>query len=235
MKFTKYLTLLFIVLVAISSCALDEIETYNGKNLLYFEDESWENSEVIIVDTVEISSTLFPGQKTYTHYFLIHRIGMPKAAEFRVEIDDTLSEGDDISSYISVPEISTFKDGQESDSLAVTFNIEAIKAGERGSITYRLVKTDFFDIYDEEFSTVKIWFNNIPTKPLWWDNRISQVFLGEYSVKKLSEFILFTGVADFTSLPDDNKRYRLCREFKKHIAENGITEEDGSPMIIPAN
>lgn len=216
------------------SCKEQDIPEYNSRNALWFEKNAYnENNERIRLDTVEISSTFFPGQAEYTHSFKINLIGplLTTPTEYRLMVVDTLSQVSALE-YISMPEPPLFKDGVIADQLDVKIHVSKIPSGYRGYVTYTLVENENFREGYAANQTIKIWVNNIPTKPLWWSKTIEQVYLGSYSKEKYEAFILCTGLTSLDGY-DSLEMRKICREFKKYVEDNGVTEADGSPMVIP--
>lgn len=217
-----------------TSCKQEDIPTYNSRNALWFEKNGYNaNNEQVRYDTVEISTTFFPGQTEYTHRFRVNLIGplLTQPTAYRIAAIDTLSM-ESAKPYISMPEAPLFKPGAFADSLAVTILLDKIPENYRGYATYVLVENESFREGYSANQTIKIWVNNIPTKPLWWSKTIDQVYLGNYSREKYAAFILCTGLTSLEGFESLEMR-KICRTFKKYVEEKGLTEADGSPMVIP--
>ena len=69
--------------------------------------------------------------------------------------------------------------------------------------------------------------------PPWWDYKIVEVYLGEWSQKKMETLYIATdGINSFENLRATERRY-YALQLKQYIEKNGITEEDGTPMMVP--
>ena len=69
--------------------------------------------------------------------------------------------------------------------------------------------------------TVKVHFNNVESKPLWWEGDIISVYLGEYSPEKYKHFLIATQI-DATEIPvllkeNPTKLRLLALEFKDYL------------------
>ena len=71
---------------------------------------------------------------------------------------------------------------------------------------------------------LKIIFNNIISKPLWWTNDVTKLYLGTYSRKKYEEFVKCTNISDFGKLSTAEKR-QYALTFKYYIAVNNVMDK----------
>ena len=89
------------------------------------------------------------------------------------------------------------------------------------------------------FDQISIVFNNVLSKPMWWNSEVTKLFLGTYSRKKYVEFVTFSGISNFGALSTAEKR-QASLEFKYYVAENNIMDKDDKtgqefPMEIPVD
>ena len=58
---------------------------------------------------------------------------------------------------------------------------------------------------------MKLWFNNKNSKPDWWDARVVEVYLGEWSPEKFETLVIATnGITSFEGLfAGEMRRYSL--------------------------
>ena len=111
-----------------------------------------------------------------------------------------------------------FKAGLSSDTLEVTL-IKTEDLKENVKLCLKLLPNEYFKGSIPEYEQIKIIFNNIISKPLWWTNDVTKLYLGTYSRKKYEEFVRCTNIVDFGKLSTAEKRqYALM--FKYYIAEN---------------
>lgn len=241
----KYTYALFITLglfsaLQMTSCKVDDIPTYSAtKGALWFEKTRYDSIEWVYytIDTIEISATFFPGIENYTHQFKVNLVGniLTSSLEYKLALIDSLTDIEALK-YIQLEKNPTFKAGVVSDSVDVIFDFSKIPEGFRGRVTYELAESDFFHSGIQGYNKLVLWVNNIATVPLWWDDVIIDVYLGEYSETKFAEFVAYTGVTSLEKM-DASERREVCLEFKKHITKNNIMDidEDGNefPMEIP--
>lgn len=91
------------------------------------------------------------------------------------------------------------------------------------------------DTWTTESVTAKVTFSDNISKPEWWDDRITNHFLGEYSNAKYSYFIMSTGISDLSDL-DFTELRKLALEFKSDLLLHPEwTEENGDPIIVAVN
>ena len=76
-------------------------------------------------------------------------------------------------------------------------------------------------------------FSALKSRPLWWNDKITDEYLGPYTEKKLDVFMEITGVGDLTGL-DENRIRSLAVQFKYKLieeAEKGnIIQDENGPM-----
>ncbi len=87
-----------------------------------------------------------------------------------------------------------------------------------------------------EFRFANIIFSDMVSKPSWWDDDVTDFYLGEYSEKKFKLFMEVTKVGDLSDSNESEIRsYAII--FKYYLIkekEEGRTvyEEDGSEMNV---
>lgn len=217
----------------VQSCDTMKVEPFGEERALYFEKRVYVDNEWKTVDTAVIAITNYPGQEELRHPFRICLIGdvLPEDTEYSlVEVDSmtTARKG-----MVTLPERLVFRKGVVADSLWLTLHTTQVGVDEEYYITFRLVPDANFGAGLKGYQEVKLWFNNKQIIPLWWDKRVVQVYLGEWSPKKFETLVLATGgINSFEGLSaSEMRRYALV--LKDYIRANGTTEADGSPMIVP--
>ena len=238
MKRYIYLFILFVFFgsgLLVQSCDTLDTETFGNENALYFERSVYNKAENVHVrvDTAQLSITHYPGMEQIEHPFRILLIGdtLPEAREYKLEIVDSLTNIED--GIVTLPEKPLFREGVVTDSLRVTIHATKIPKDKEFYITFRLVANENFGVGYKGYTDVKLWVNNKQSKPSWWDNSIKEVYLGPWSSKKFETLVIATkGINSFEGLSATMKRvYAL--QLKDYIEKEGITEENGDPMIIP--
>ena len=114
------------------------------------------------------------------------------------------------------------------------------------SLIITLLSCEKYNIYYILYTTasirkylLKIIFNNIISKPLWWTNDVTKLYLGTYSRKKYEEFVKCTNISDFGKLSTAEKR-QYALTFKYYIAVNNVMDKNDTtgeefPMAVPIN
>ncbi|HJF69980.1 MAG TPA: DUF4843 domain-containing protein [Butyricimonas virosa] len=214
--------LFFLLLAALGSCENDELMDYNSGHFL-----QWEMADS---DSLEYSFSHYPENDELEVKLVLQLKGdlLKKAQNYRIEVVDSLTSA--LPGNYRLPEKPLFTPEQVVD----TFSFVLVKSDALSTpvvLTLAIVANDYFMPGMEAYRYARIVFNNVPTKPLWWDDEM-ELYLGTYSPLKYEQFILCTKVNDLSGVdPVTLRKYAL--EFKAYIALNGITEANGDPMEIP--
>lgn len=223
----------YILLVAIFfsffACSEDDLKRYDSGNYLFFTTENG-------LDTAKFSFTHFPLEEEHTIRFEINLIGDPLGSdtEYTLRVVDSLTTARKDQYKMPAP---IFRANQTKDTLEVTF----VKTDDlENDVTLVLaLETDaHFQPGLAEMRQVKVTFNNVFSKPLWWKGKIQTLYLGTFSKKKFEEFVKYTGVSDLTGV-DMSVVRMLSLEFKAYVEEKNIMDKDDTtgkefPMVIPA-
>lgn len=227
----------FYLLVAgvFQGCSTEEVESWNTERALYFERQVYneEEYEWERVDTASISIPNYFGQDEITHCFKINLLGdtLSVDTEYALVVVDSMSTAKE--GMVTLPEKVVFHKGVVSDSLALTVHADKVPEGEAYKITYRLVPNEHFILGYKGYLQVTLHFNNRESCPPWWNSKIEEVYLGKWSQRKMETLYIATdGIGSFENLGATECRY-YALQLKRYIEEKGITEEDGSPMIVP--
>lgn len=237
MKRLQFIIIALITICMISSCSKDEIHGYKASSALWFEGRVYERDGIqgsyVRKDSVEVSTTQYPGKDEYTHEFKMFLIGkvLTEPTEYKIVLIDSLSDESAIQ-YVSIPEHPMFAAGETTDYFPVTVAIGQIPEGYVGKVAYRLMPNENFDEGYAQNQTIKLTVNNVTTKPTWWKREITDAYLGPFSKEKYRAFVAYTGRTDLEGLTPLEKR-KICREFKQYVLDNNLKEADGSDMIIP--
>lgn len=222
------------VTLLLASCETREIETYASGRSLYF--ERWKqisSVERVRIDTVAYSFSDYVDKTELVHDFKINLTGdtLAQNTEYKVIVVDSLTTA--VPEQYALPDPPVFHRGQQSDLYRVTIFKTPSLRGKEVYLTLRLVETPDFAPGYATYREVKIRFNYMDVKPAWWTAEIRDAYLGEYSRKKLETVIAANeGFTTLEGLSDTEKR-KIALKTKAYIAERGITEEDGSSMVIP--
>lgn len=226
----------FVLPLCIQSCSTTETDVFGNGRFLYFERQVKRTTELsyewVRVDTAVISITHYPGEEVIEHPFRVVLIGdtLQEELEYCVTIVDSLTDVKE--GMVTYPEKLYFRKGVVMDSLWMTIHTDKVEKDKEFYITLRLIANENFGVGYRGYSDVKLRFNNKASRPDWWDDRVEEVYLGTWSEKKFETFVLATGLTSFDGMSAGEMRlYSL--KMKEYVAENNVTEADGSPMIIP--
>ena len=227
----------FALPMCMQSCSTTETDAFGNERFLYFERQvkryvselsyEWER-----VDTAVISVTHYPGEEVIEHPFRVVLIGdtLQEDQEYRVTIVDTLTSVKE--GMVTYPEKLYFRKGMVMDTLWMTIHADKVEKNKEFYITLRLIANENFAVGYRGYSDVKLRFNNKASRPGGGDDRVIEVYLGPWSEKKFETFVLATGLTSFEGMAAGEMRLYSLR-MKEYVAENNVTEADGSPMIIP--
>lgn len=225
-QFTGVAFLLAILFAGGVACTEQEVPKFGPQNALWFDNYYWiaETNTYVYYNDVTVSATFYPGQTEYIQDFPLNLVGPKLAAPKRYDLVlvDSLSDAD-VGQYIEFPEVMEFKAGSFTDVLNVKVLIGEIPEGYTGQAVYTLVANENFADYATD-NTIKITVNNVPTQPLWWDRKIEQAYLGEYSKEKFAAFVECTGLITLEGMSAMDMR-KVCRKFKEYVRENGLDME----------
>lgn len=225
---------LFLLALQFQSCDQREIETYDTGRTLFF--ERWKelsSTDRIRIDTVGYSFSHYVGETELVHDFQIKLIGnlLKEDTEYRVIVVDSLTTA--LPEQYSIPEHPMFHKGQSTDVLSVVLYKKPSLKDKEVFLVLRLVENENFGLGYVTYTDVRIRFNDMIVAPLWWKGEVEEAYLGTYSYKKYETIIAANeGFTTFEGLSDTERR-KVALKTKEYIALHGITEVDGSPMIIP--
>jgi len=114
-----------------------------------------------------------------------------------------------------------FHQGTATDQITVTLkNPNDILKDKEVTLVFGIKENENFQPGFVGQRSITINFNDIASKPLWWDSTVES-YLGAYDAYKLDEFIKCTGVNDLTGV-DETLIRKYALDFKEYIEENGL-------------
>ena len=210
----KQYILLSLFALLFFSCAEDKIEAYSGKQYLYFSElmEAEENKEA-----VEVS---------FNNYPLV-----PTPYKVSVVADKTTA----LAENYELPANPMFKPNVAED----VFLLKLIKTQhlkEDVTLMLKIEPNEYIAGSVKQYETIKIVFNAVESKPLWWNKTVERNYLGTYSLEKYKALVQYGGeeAADFGNLNTAQKRLCALR-LKQAIVDYDLREKDGKPMTVPVN
>ena len=216
----------------LTSCQEDETLVFDTKPALYFPNYEKETS-LRGIDSAYVSFFHNPGLNELTIPFKVSLVGqiLKQDTEYRIEIIDSLTTAK--SDEFELPEKLIFRKGVVADSLYVKVFKTARLNTTDARVTIKLIENDNFGLAYYDKLIVKLRFDNLVSKPTWWDNEIDYVYMGLFSPEKFTVFVKVSGQSNIDGIEAWELR-KICLDMKKYIADNGITEADGSEMEIAA-
>lgn len=234
MKRITNILLMITAVFVFQNCIHEDAAFYEGGNALFFERyKRISNTQRERIDTVLYSFSHYVGVTDITHYFRIGLIGdtLSQDKEYSVVVVDSLTTA--TPDQYTLPEGPLFHKGSPVDSLPVTIHQVPSLKDKEVVLTLRLVDNAYFGLGYNDYRDVRIRFNDKISQPKWWDRDVELAYLGDYSYEKYATiFAANPGFTTFDGLSATEKR-KVALNTKNYIAEKGIVEADGSPMIIP--
>lgn len=220
------------LMMLLQSCDKQEVFSYEADRALFF--ERWEQvgTNNIRLDTVQYSFSHYVGMEDLEHRFKINLIGnlLEEDLEYQVIVVDSLTTATEDQYTIKDP---IFRKGRSSDSLTVVLHKTPALKDKQVCLTLRLVENENFDLGYMGYTDVRVRFNDMKVKPLWWNDEVELAFLGPYSYEKLETIVAANeGFTTFEGL-DITARRKIALNTKDYIRQHGITEANGDAMVIP--
>ena len=214
-KMKKYI-LFALISLCFWGCSEDEIKPYHGGQYLYFSQLKEFGDE-----DFEVSFNNYPTSNAIIVKIGLGLIGKPFSIDtpYKVSVVAEDESEDKI---------------KNADQLLKTEDLK-----ENVKLCLKLLPNEYFEGSIPEYEQIKIIFNNIISKPLWWTNDVTKLYLGTYSRKKYEEFVKCTNISDFGKLSTAEKR-QYALTFKYYIAVNNVMDKNDTtgeefPMAVPIN
>ena len=217
--------------LAIAGCREQETPTFTAKSMLYIQQEDFADGESIDLAHLTKSFASYAGASEMEVSFKVnligHVTGYDRPFEVAVVEEETTAEENEYE--IETP---VLKAGEITTDLKIKMFKTPRMDEEKVTLTILLLAGKHFNLGYEDQLTAQVIYDNTPLKPEWWTEFIALCYLGEYTPAKYNAFYNYCGLTDISDLEPSELR-ELVLGFKEYIEENGITEEDGSPMELP--
>lgn len=218
-------------ILAIAGCREQETPTFTAKSMLYIQQEDFADGESIDLAHLTKSFASYAGASEMEVSFKVnligHVTGYDRPFEVAVVEEETTAEENEYEIETSV-----LKAGEITTDLKIKLFKTPRMDEEKVTLTILLLAGKHFNLGYEDQLTAQVIYDNTPLKPEWWTEFIALCYLGEYTPAKYNAFYNYCGLTDISDLEPSELR-ELVLGFKEYIEENGITEEDGSPMELP--
>lgn len=218
---------IFIFIIAIlSACSEEDTTIYGGDSHLSF-------STDISQDSLEVSFYFYPGEEDLMIPVELSLQGgmFRENTPIKLAVDTSSSA---LETNYTLPENPVFRAGMVKD----TIFIQLHKTEELENRSYQLVltleETPDYKLGPKTLRYNKTIFSAIPARPEWWDETITNVYLGKYSRAKFELFMVVTEVGDLTGMSPSEIR-ALALKFKRHLkAQNPpiYDEENKENMTV---
>lgn len=227
MYMKQYIILSFIVL-CLFACSEDKIQPYHGEQYLYFS-ELMNTSE----EAIEVSFYNYPLNDELTVEIGLGLVGNPLSAPTPYKVSVVSDKTTALPENYKLPEKPEFKPGVANDKFELKL-IKTDKLKKDVTLMLKIEPNEYFTGTIVEHDTIKVIFNNVESKPLWWNKDVVKTYLGEYSREKYIALVQYGGeeVVSFDKLNSGQKRQCALR-LKDAIEKYNLKEADGSPMIVP--
>lgn len=219
----KYI-LLGLLACSLFACQKDELEVYGEERFLFIPDSAG-------MDTAFVSFKHHLGQDNYLVPFEVRLIGAASETDmgYTVAVVDSLTTAaaDD---YV-LPGECVFRAGRWKDTLWIKIVNTPHLSTETVKLTVTLVANEQVGVGFGTRLTASVTYNNMMSKPSWWDEDMDNLFLGPYSEAKYLAFYACTGLSDLTGLAYWRLR-QLTLEFRDYIEEHQLKEANGEDMTV---
>lgn len=224
----KLYILLSLLTLCFFSCAEDEIQTYHGKQYLYFSDlvDSEEES-------INISFNNYPLDDELTVKVTLRLVGDPFAVSTPYKVSVVAEKTSALKENYELPVTPVFQPNVAEDIFELKLKkTESLK--EDVTLLLKIEPNEYISGSINQYETIKIVFNNVESKPLWWDYDTEKVYLGIYSRIKYESLVLYGGdeALNFGELNSAQKR-KCALRLKNAIVEHDLREENGNKMTVP--
>lgn len=218
-------------ILATAGCREQETPTFTAKSMLYIQQEDFADGESIDLAHLTKSFASYAGASEMEVSFKVnligHVTGYDRPFEVAVVEEETTAEENEYEIVTPV-----LKAGEITTDLKIKLFKTPRMDEEKVTLTILLLAGKHFNLGYEDQLTAQVIYDNTPLKPEWWTEFIALCYLGEYTPAKYNAFYNYCGLTDISDLEPSELR-ELVLGFKEYIEENGITEEDGSPMELP--
>lgn len=210
-------------------CQEEQIISYESGNYLQFEKS--------VSDSLTFSFIFYPDEEEHIISLPLDLIGfIPQTGlEYLMEVNrqyTTAVEG----THFELPEHFLFRGGHSMDTCFLTVKLTEEMKTTPVRLVLDLKDNGNFRAGQPENRTAVIWISNITSKPDWWTDDITKVYLGDYSDKKFELFIEVNHIADLTHASDSELRH-YALQLKYHLqaektAGRTVTEVNGNEMTV---
>ena len=218
----KYLILILAMVAIFGACSEDKFTTYDSERYVYF-------TKGITADSITESFFFYPNQNTHDIALELAFSGMPvlENMTYRVEVDEELTTAIKGTDFDFDPD-QTWESGKERDTLVVKLLKTAKLENQMIRVVLKIVSTTDFAVGPTlKIRSQRIVFTSQAIAPTWWNQDITEYYLGTYSDAKYAKFIEVTGESDMTGQGPTGLRYYALK-LKYHLID---MKNAGTPVM----
>ena len=129
------------------------------------------------------------------------------------------------------PSSMVFHKGVEVDSIFVVLKKTPKLDNAYCRVVLQIESNEYFMVGETTYCQAKIYFTSAISTPAWWNEKIVDYYLGEFSPKKYEVFCREIKVTDLMDVEEKYIR-EYALQFKRYLEANPEYEADGSRMVV---
>lgn len=219
-------------------CKADQIMTYQDGKYLQFDKDTTINREKIRIDSVTVAFSLKPGATELEVRVPMKVVGaIPRGiTPYVVGVESEMSDMVE-GTHFGLPTATAFADGAMRDTLTVKLFRTPEMSQKVMTLRLKAIANEHFQPGQTEYSFYILKVHDMLSQPDWWNTHVITNYMGVYSDRKYTEFLVATGSPDL-----EGANYSVIRayaiQFKyyleaKKLAGETVHEEDGTEMTVP--
>jgi hypothetical protein len=228
MKKSPIYYLLMLALVTAAACKKDNILLYNGDSYIQFSKS--------YVDSSLFSFLALPDKDQALTPMPVELVGMPmnKDRTYKIAVVKELTSAS--AANYSVPDSFTLKAGHIIDTAWITVKKTPDIAVKPVRLVLQIASSNDLKAGQAEYAVSILYISNVIAKPDWWDQDVTDNYLGDYSDKKYKLFIQVTGLSDLNASDATQLQYYTIL-FKNYLlrekdAGRTVYEDNGTEMTV---
>ncbi|RAV28943.1 DUF4843 domain-containing protein [Sinomicrobium soli] len=238
--------------ILLTACSKDEINTYEGKDSIYFKwtvDSIFSGSTVEGIDSIGFSFGFFPPEAVeYVYKIPVYVQGELSETDRLIQVEVLETSTAVAGTHFSIPETVTFRANSRKDSIPVTLYRTPDMKEEVFSIVLEILPNKDFntemdgDIIDaatgemRSYTRFELTVNDILETPEYW----FEPYLGKFTIKKMTLMSELLNIpfdyynSNRPSLPETQYHGLFMQRYldEKKAAGETIYEEDGTEMTM---
>lgn len=215
----RYSIIIILLTLFGGACSTDELDTYNAERYLFFHEKYAD-------DSISTSFFFYPGENTLSCPIELAFAGKPIEEDLDYEIDIDPETTASPSDYTFETK-RVWKAFGNRDTLKVVLNKTDDLENRTVRLVLRVKANGNFQVGPTTNQIYRIIFTSMAAKPSWWDQKVTDEYLGTYSAAKYHELIVATGVSDLEGKNAQELRYYSLK-LKYHLQK---LKDEGTPVM----